>query len=62
MNDDALECYGVMFLGLSIRPLLKITFEEFLTHPEHYANKSIDLLYGDGLNLFNNMTLSIKLT
>ena len=62
MTDDMLECHAVSFLGFSIEQLCEISFQQFLTQPEVYMNKAVNLLYSDKPGSFISMNITIGLT
>jgi hypothetical protein len=56
MTDDKLELNAEMFLAFDIRPTQQITFQQFLTHPDLYVLRAVELIYGKGLNIQDGMT------
>ncbi len=62
MTDDNLDFHAEMFLTFEVRPMLNITFQQFLTQPDFYIDRAIEMIYGDGLNIQGGMTVAVSPT
>lgn len=62
MTDDMLEYNAEMYLAFEIRQTLSITFQQFLIQSEFYVNRAINMIYGDGLNIQDGMTVAVNPT
>ena len=62
MSDDDLEFHASMFLAFDIKPVLNVTFQQYLSQPDFYINRAIETLYGDGLIIQGGMTTAVNPT